>query len=155
MTRRKSPGTIVRIDLGDGTHTYGRELVHPYLAVYDVHTTDALGAADVISCSPLFFVAVFDAAMNRWEKVGHVPLQARELPIPEQFNQDPVDPTECRIVDSEGNERWVTIDECEGLEAATTWDSDEVEQRVRDHYAGTPNKKMQRLKLRRLEREKG
>ena len=149
MARRKKPGTIVRIELDDGHHTYARELEHPFVAVYDARTSEPLQPEQIIEHPALFIVGVFDKAFNRWKKIGYVPLRPNELAVPDRFIQDVANPANCRLVDINGNARPATIEECEGRESATIWDSDEVADRIRDHYAGRPNRLAELLKVKR------
>jgi hypothetical protein len=97
----------------------------------------------------LFVLAVYDHAYNkgRWPKVGHVPLEELDTPIPEQFMQDP-NGGPCTIVDQFFNQRPAEPEECVGLEAAAVWTADEVEARLGDHYAGRPNEHVAYLDVR-------
>jgi hypothetical protein len=150
MASRKRPGTIVRIDLDDGYHTYGRELQHPFLAILDARTKEEMTPEQIVAHRPLFIVGVFDQALKRWKPIGYVPLLPNELPVPDRFIQDIINPNDCRIVNAYGDERPATIAECEGLESATIWDSDEVEDRLRDYYAGRTNVWVESLRVKRL-----
>jgi len=153
MARKKKPGTIVLIDLGDGYHAYARELHHPFVAIYDTRTIEPMEPDQIISQPFLFILAVFDKAFIRWQKVGYVPLIPNELAVPDRFIQDVVNPGDCRIVDVDGWEHPATIEECIGLEAAAIWDSDEVEDRIRDHYAGRKNVWLESLKVKLLDKD--
>jgi hypothetical protein len=150
MASRKRPGTIVRINLDDGYHIYGRELQHPFLAVYDARAKKEMTPDQIVVQHTLFIVGVFDQALKRWKPVGYVPLLPDELPVPDRFIQDVINPNDCRIVNAHGHERPATIAECEGLESATIWDSDEVEDRIRDYYAGRTNGWVESLKVKPL-----
>lgn len=153
MARKKKPGTIVLIDLGEGYQVYARELQHPFEAVYDTRTIDPMEPEQIINRPSLFIVAVFDKAFRRWQKVGYALLRPNELTVPDRFIQDVINPEDCRIIDVSGEERPATIEECVGLEAAAIWDSDEVEDRVRDHYADRKNVWLESLKVKRLDDE--
>lgn len=147
--KKNKPGTIFCIDLQDGFQVYARELQHPFLAIYDSRTNKDMELLHIVSLPPLFIVGVFDRVFKHWKKVGYVPLRPEELPIPDRFIQDVVDPMDCRLVDANGRERPATLDECEGRESASIWDSDQVEDRIRDHYMNRPNPWVELLKLKR------
>ena len=136
--RRPRPGDVVRLDLGDGSHTYGRVLVRPFLAVYDARTDEPLAPADIIARPVLFTVGVFDREVGRWEVVGRVPLRPGELEVPDLFRQDIITGA-CKLVDLAGNTRPATIEECEGRERESVWFAEHLVERIRDHYAGRPN----------------
>jgi hypothetical protein len=136
--RRPRPGDVVRLDLGDGSHTYGRVLVRPFLAVYDARTAQPMAPADIVARPVLFIVGAFDREVARWERVGHVPLRQGELEVPDRFIQD-IPTGACRLIDLAGNERPATVEECEGRESATIWFAEHLVERIQDHYAGRPN----------------
>jgi hypothetical protein len=151
MARKGDPGDIVRINLGDGRHTYGQLLVDPFIAVYDFPTTDRVADLTAVVGRPvLFVIAVNHAAVGRcgWPVVGQAPPGSPAVAVPDRFVQDVADPADCRIVDVEGNARPATIGECEGLEPAAVWDAGHVAARLRDHYAGRPSVFLERLGLR-------
>jgi hypothetical protein len=153
MARRGAVGTIVEIPFDDGFRTYARLATAPYIAVYDCRVGD--GAAppsveDIIASPILFFVGVFDAVWKsgRWPKVGTAPAP-RDIPVPDTYMQDVVDPNRCTIIDVHGGMRPATIQECEGLERAAVWQAERVERRIADHYAGRPNADVEHFALKR------
>jgi hypothetical protein len=150
---RFEPGAVLRVGLDDGTHTYARMLSHPpYLAVYDARRSDDdLDVEQIVRSPVLFVVAVSDAAYRkgRWRRVGWVPLSAADVPIPEFFRQDILDPQQCEVVDRLGGSRAATPEECVGLERDAVWAPEHIEERVRDHYQNRPNAHLAYMKLRR------
>jgi len=44
-------------------------------------------------------------------------------------------------------ERPASREECAGLEAAAVWEPEHVEDRLRDHFAGRPNKWVESLRI--------
>jgi Immunity protein 26 len=150
--RRWMPGTVVRKQLGDGFTYYARLLNFPWAAFYDFRTdvaTDDLG--EITAHPALFTVAAHKdlLADGEWEPVGRLPLDGSLRPPREQFIQDPIDPSDCQIIDDQGNMRAATLEECEGLEAAAVWEPEHIGDRLMDHYAGRPNIWLEDLKLRR------
>ncbi len=151
MTRQRiQSGAIVKIPLGDGSHTYGRLLIKPYIEVYDSVTRDEIRDLARIVASPvLFTVSVFDRAITqgRWPIVGRLPYDEETAEMPLQFLQDAANPRRCRLIDAWGNITPASIEECTGLERAAVWEAEHVEDRIRDHYAGRPNMWAESLKL--------
>lgn len=148
--KKPTPGTILKIPFDDTVHTYARVLRHPFIAVYDCKTSeDVTSLEEIIAKEILFVVAVMDRAVTggRWKAVGALPLKDGEIPIPDQFMQDMFNPNNCQIIDSSGNVREATIEECEGLERAAVWEAEHVEDRIRDHYLGRPNRWLESMKL--------
>ncbi|HEX6686419.1 MAG TPA: immunity 26/phosphotriesterase HocA family protein [Candidatus Limnocylindrales bacterium] len=149
MPRKGKPGDIVRIDLGDGRHTYGQLVTDPYVAVYDLPTTqEVTEMAEVVARPILFIVAVFDSAIGRrgWPVVGQAPPGSPIVTVPDSFLQDVF--LNCKIVDVQGNTRPASPQECAGLERYAVWDPADLTERLRDHYAGRPNAVLENMKLR-------
>lgn len=148
--QRWKPGAFIEIPIDSDMHTYGRLLKHPFIAVYD-HTSEQSDCVEEIANQPvLFVIPVMDRAIKngRWKIIGVAPCHS-EIPIPEQFMQDILNPNNCQIIDYLGNIRDATIEECEGMERAAVWDAKHVEERIRDHYAGRKNAYLESMKLKR------
>jgi hypothetical protein len=146
--QKRVPGDIVRIDLGDGVHSYARVLSEAQFAIYDCKTERDLDRETIIASPILFYVAVMDYAVKRglWTVVGHLPLEDALLSPPPRFMQDALNPTSFSIYEN-GSIRPAKRAECEDLERAAVWDPNHVIDRIRDHYAGVSNKWVESLKI--------
>ncbi len=148
--QKRTPGSIVKIDLGDGYHSYAR-ILEAGLAFYDIRTKEDITDMKRIIQKPILFITeVYNHAITkgRWPKVGKVPLEDTLKKVPLKFIQDPIKPEEISIYDpNTGNIRPATREECEGLERAAVWEPEHIEDRLRDHYAGVPNKWVESLKI--------
>jgi Immunity protein 26 len=73
LVKRKI-GDILKIELGDGTHTYARVLHEATFAIYDARTTEELPIEETVERPILFYVAVMNRAVKekRWLVVGHI-----------------------------------------------------------------------------------
>jgi len=143
------PGSVLRVDLDDQWHTYARIVTRtPKIAIHDCRVSAPEQDLLAIVKTPVLFVLAVGghADSGDWPKVGHVPLELAPVPIPEQFMQDLVTGT-CRIVDDSFNARPAKPEQCVGLERAAVWDPVHVVERIRDHYAGRPNKHMDYMKV--------
>jgi hypothetical protein len=147
--QRRIVGDVVRIDLGDGTHTYARVLAEASFAFYDARSRVDLSAEEVVGKPVLFIVAVMNHAVTRgrWPRVGHVALEEKLATPPPTFIQGAIDGRQFRIYEK-GTMRPATREECEGLERCAAWDPTHVEDRLLDHYAGRPNVWFESLKIR-------
>ncbi|MGM0554968.1 MAG: DUF4259 domain-containing protein [Myxococcota bacterium] len=143
------PGTVVRIELGDGSHTYGRLLRGFWTAIYDARTTEPMALDAIVGRPVLFTLAVADNALERWSVVDHIPLGDGELPVPDRFRQDPSDLTNITRIDAQDQAHEATFEEVEDLERASIWLAQDVEQRIRDRYAGRPNPKREEQRAKR------
>lgn len=146
---RRLVGDVVRIDLGDGTHTYAQILHEPLVAFFDIIRTDQEAALDeIIAHKVLFKIWVMNRAVTsgRWPVVGHAEVPS-ELAKRQWFcKQDPIDLRKL-VRHSDGEELPATFEECEKLERAAVWSAEHVEDRLRDHWAGRPNKWVESLKI--------
>src|SRR5690606_29009893 len=137
-------GAIFKLDLEGGYHTYGRILGKSNYAFYNKRTKDEVKDMREIIDSPiLFIVAVYNSAITkgRWEKVGKMPLEDHLKTLPFKFIQDQIEPDKFRLYNPNTGEMTPTTkDQCEGLEAAAVWEAEHVEERIRDYFAGRPNK---------------
>ena len=147
--QKRVVGDIVRIDLGDGFHTYARVLEEGLFAFYDGRVNGELPVDRIVDLPILFQVGVMDYAVKsgRWAIIGNVPLDESLLNPPPQFMQDILRKDQFRIYEKGGKIRSATKDECVGLERVAGWEPTHVEDRLRDHYAGRKNKWVESLKI--------
>jgi hypothetical protein len=148
-------GQIVRVDLKNGTHSFGRVLRFPFIAFYDHQIGDGEDLSiDVIVSSPIAFVISvmrYAVTSGRWPVIGRVRLTSELNEIPAFFKQDAVN-GELSIYQEVPElaplyERPATLAEVQGLECAAVWEPEHVEERLRDHFAGRPNKWVELLRL--------
>ena len=146
--QQRTVGAIVKIPLDSSYHSYARILSQASFAFYDFRTKeDVSDLTEIISSPILFIVAVFNDAVTRgrWVKVGKLPLEPYFQKLPRKFIWDTIG-LRFQIYDN-GNIREATREECQGLERAAVWEPEEVEERLRDHYAGGPNRQIEEDKM--------
>jgi hypothetical protein len=138
---------VLSIDLGDGTRSYAMMLNAPYLAFYDgLDPIDSpVPAARDVVARPVLFINIVNHYFDRpagWRTIGSAPEAADALPRPPMFMQERGNPQNCTLIvnDDWGNPVRVTQQECVGLErAGVGWYLEDVERRLRNHYAGVPD----------------
>jgi hypothetical protein len=153
-TNRRLEGQIVRIDLKDGTHAYGRVLKRPLFAFYDkVFRDDHEPSLDEIEGLPVAFrIDVMDYVIPKgiWPVVGRRPLTPDLERPPTFYKQDPMSGALSIYQEvpelAPYYERAATYEECLGLEVAAVWDPQHVEERLRDHFAGRVNRWVERAR---------
>lgn len=147
--RAAQPGSVVLIDLGDGSAAVARALQRPLFEFFDLTVpSDTPPQPEQVAGAPVLFrVDVMDSAVTsgRWRVVGQVPLTDEEEHRREWFfKQDGLtgqlslyaeDP-----VTKEVFVRPADPAECVPLERAAVWSATHVEDRLRDHRAGRGNK---------------
>jgi Immunity protein 26 len=145
---QRTIGDVVRIDLGAGFHTYARVLQEAGFAFYDCRAQNEVPIAQVVASPVLFQIAVMNHAVTkgRWSVIGHVPPDKAPIKRLPQFIQDPLRPENFSIYEN-GAILPATRAEAAGLERAAVWDPEHVEDRLRDHYSGRPNKWLESMKF--------
>jgi len=144
---KRKVGDILKIELGDGTHTYARVLPEAGFAIYDARTSEEMPILETVERPILFYVAVMNHAVKekRWPVVGHKTLEVG-LQSPPRFIQDALNQKRFKIYEH-GRIRPATRQECLGLEREAVWAPEHVEERIRDYHAGRPNKWVELLKM--------
>jgi hypothetical protein len=145
---KRIEGDVVKIPLGDGTHVYARTLQDASFAFYDARVSEELAVEWVVTRPILFYLAVMDSAVKggRWPVIGNVPLDGT-IVRPPQFIQDLHNRNSFSIY-RDGIITPASREECVGLERASVWEPEFVEERLRDHYAGRPNRIVEVQKMR-------
>lgn len=142
--KRAKEGALVRIDLKDGYDAFARVLTGAQVAFYAYRCPhDVLvDLPQIYGSDILFITAVMKYAFKTegWNVVDSRPLET-SLSVPRHYFMKDILNGRFSIYQSpEGSIRESSLDECQGLEAAAVWDPHHIEDRLRDHFAGRPNK---------------
>jgi hypothetical protein len=92
--------------------------------------------------SVLFILTVYNDVVTsgRWLKAGKMEIREDLKIQPMKFIQDPIDFNRFELYNpSTGEISKATKQECEGLECASVWAANHVEDRIRDYYLGVQN----------------
>jgi hypothetical protein len=144
-------GAVVRIRLGEYQFAYGQMLNEPEYAFFSVRDSGASEATLVAGKAVIFRLWVMRHAhgSGRWEKIGNASLQIQlESPV-FRFNQDPLDPAKIQLGEGGLSGRLVSPEECDRFERAAVWDASQVEDRLRDHFEGRPNRWVESMRPKR------
>jgi hypothetical protein len=153
--QRRKPGKVVRIDLGENKAALGLVLNEPLIAFFDRQLPfDEANSVSVAGLPIAFTLMVMNRAVTsgRWVVVGSADIPDA-LKVPPKFCKQDLISGEAAIYQvipelAPHYERPASPAECAGLEAAAVWSAEHVEDRLRDHFAGVPNKWVQQLKYR-------
>lgn len=139
--QKRCVGDIVKIDLGDGSHTYARVLSQPELGFYDIKTAENIPPDKIVSIPYIFKLWVMDYAIKDriWPVVGNIPLSSDEL-IPEYYlHRDQISGRFSVYHDGEILRPAISNKDM-SLEPAAVWYPNQVEDRIRAHFLGIPDK---------------
>lgn len=142
MTQKKwQTDTLIGKELDDGWTYYARLLEFPWVAFYRHRTKGQSHEFGAIAPAPvLFTIAAHQSllARNEWKPIGRLPADPaiRRPHAQAMFN----DPRGCRIINDQNVVRWATPKECEGLEPAAVWEPEHIADRLKDEFAGRPNR---------------
>jgi hypothetical protein len=148
-------GSIIQIPLGGDSASLGIILKEPVIGFYDkLSSKNDAPSHDEIANLPLVFrLMVMNHAVTsgRWPILykGTVP---KDLTMPPPFCKQDLLTGKLSIYQEIPElapfyERPATAEECEGLETASVWEPEHVEDRLRDHFAGRENRWVRQLKI--------
>jgi hypothetical protein len=139
-------GDVLRISLENGSFAYGRILDEPLMSFYDLSTRTEVSLSEILGSPVLFRVWVMNQAVKRptWEIIGSEPLDDNLKSKPTFFKYDRRDKAFSLYRDS--TDIPATRAQCIGLECAAVWNPEHIEDRLRDHFDGRPNKWVELLK---------
>ncbi len=149
VRQRRTPGAVLRVPM-DGWHTYALMLEGVDMAFFDSRSTMDLVIEEIVGRPVLFRLAVHKSAFNtgRWPKVGFASVPESLVGRVPRFRQDAINGRLSISEDGGVTFRAATLDECRNLERLAVWEPEHIEDRLRDHYAGVPNKWVESLRPR-------
>ena len=148
--KRPQEGDFIQIKLDDRLYAYGRVLESPTLAFYDTNG-ELLEDLNALLKSPILFkIWVMKDAFKKphWKLVGSLELEEVLTGRIWFFKKDSIS-GELTLYSTHQHktiEKKATRNQCEGLECAAAWAASHVEDRLRDHHRGVPNKWVMSLK---------
>ncbi|MDB5159690.1 MAG: hypothetical protein JWR50_4397, partial [Mucilaginibacter sp.] len=126
MSVRFAAGSVLRVPIPGGRLACGVMLAtRPYMAFFDDRQVNAEKLTG-FEGSPLFIVAVHNSSYStgRWgASLGHLPKDSLP-PIPYFFRQNVLRPSDCVIVDSDGNTQTAAPEDCLKLERSAVWSAE-------------------------------
>lgn len=145
--QRRRPGNFLAIPDGSGRWFFGRELREGVVALYDLRSSLLLIPEQIVGSAILFKIPVMNYAItkNLWTVIGWLPLEPTLAKPVDFFMQDAMN-GRFSIYREGGRIVPATRAEIEGLEREAAWEPEHVEDRLRDHYAGRPNKWFESLR---------
>jgi hypothetical protein len=139
---------VVEIPLGEGRRGFARDLGLE-VEFYDRQGKDGepVEITELEGTPVAFRVSVMDSAFkpsSAWRSIGKLPLREGESPNSRFAKQDALTGALSIYWEDTSAGTWheepATLDECAGLETAAVWSANHIEDRLRDHFAGEPNK---------------
>lgn len=147
VRQRRGIGVVLKVPLGDQVHCYAWTLPEADFVLFDLLTGSDVPVIDVVKHPIAFRVAVNGSAYldGRWLRVGKSQPSPHLLaPVP-KFMQDVL--TGRFKIYLGGEIRPAKLEECVGLERCAVWSPEQVEDRLRDHFAGRVNKWVKSLAI--------
>lgn len=150
--QRITEGAILEINIEKDYYVYAQILVKGLGgAFFDYRSKQHLTALDeLLKCEILFIVMVYNDVITqgKWIKVGKLPIRKGLLVQPMKFIQDSTNPDKFELYNPNNGEIVnATKAECVGLERASVWEANHVEDRIRDHYLDVQNVWIEQLKI--------
>jgi hypothetical protein len=128
------------VDLGGGQIAFAHVLQSPLFAFYDLCAPNIPQIDKIVAAPIAFKIWVMKHAVTDgiWPVIGHVPILDMDE-APKFFKRDRITGA-LSITCTGAEEEKATLAECLRLECAAVWDPRHVTDRLRDHFAGRPNK---------------
>lgn len=148
--QRRVIGDFLKINLPTGELGYSRVLKNASFAIYDLVTKDLIDITEIAKQDVLFIISVYDDVVTsgRWQRIGNLPLEENLKQLPLKFIQDVLNPSKFELYDpNTGDIKPTQKTNCIGLERASVWEAQHVEERIIDHYAGKPNIWVEEMKI--------
>ncbi|MBD1558045.1 hypothetical protein HC752_13985 [Vibrio sp. S9_S30] len=143
-----NPGTVILIKLEGGKFAYGLVRHYSQVSYFKLLTDTPISDLRFITESEvLFSVTTCDTAFKKWEKIGRVQLSCEMNKLVAYFMQNESNLDKCFISDEDGREYHARPEDCIGLERASVWKSEHIEERILDEIAGRKNKIAERFKV--------
>lgn len=138
-----TPGSILEIHIEKEYYVYAQILLNGLgYAFFDFKSKVRLMDLNtLLNCKVLFILMVYDDVITKgvWLKVGKLPIREELLIQPMKFIQDALNPDKFQLYNpNTGEISSATKKDCKGLERASVWEANHVEDRIRDHYLGVP-----------------
>ena len=137
-------GALLRIDLADGKDAFARVLPNSQVAFYNffMNHEAPVSTQTIYESSILFATGVMKSAFqsNSWKSIDYQPLEDELLRPREYYIKDVITGRYSKYKSSDGSRVESTPEECRGLERASVWSVEQIEDRLRDHHAGRPNR---------------
>jgi len=144
--QQRTIGAIVKIDLGNGFFNYA-QILKQDIAFFDIYVKDELKNLNILMDKPvLFFLGVYNDVITsgRWGKIGMLLIRKEFESTPNKYIQDALNPNKFELyITDTGEIAPSSKEKCKGLECAAVWEAEHVEERLRDHFSGRPNKYVQ------------
>lgn len=145
--RRWSPGNILVIRLKDNYYSFALLLEFPLILFYNFRVREIPKIEEIITKPVAFIIWVMKSAVLRdWEYLGKIKYNKDSYQIPE-FAKFDVISKRYFIHSSDGKDIPATFEEVKDLPVAAVWESSHVEDRLNDFYDNVPNKWVELIKL--------
>jgi hypothetical protein len=142
-----TPGSILKIDLGNGYHSYSRIVTSTSFAFYDCKTKDDISDLHrIISFPILFITTIYSDTITKgiWSIIGKLPIEEALSKEPPRFIQDPIHPDKFRIKNYQLNTQTpASFEECIGMERACVWEPHAIVERLNDYFENRIINKME------------
>lgn len=135
-------GSILEIYIEKEYYTYAQILGKAGYAFFDYKTKDKLKDYSILLDKPILFItSVYNDVITQghWLKVGNLEIRKDLQEQPVQFIQDAIHPDRFEFYDpNTGESKPATKEQIKGLERASVWEANHIEDRIRDYYNGVP-----------------
>lgn len=135
-------GSILEINIENEYYTYAQILDKSSCVFFDFKSPTRIDNFDFLaSCPVLFILGIYNNVIKHghWKIVGKFEIREDLKVRPLEFIQDALNPDKFEFYNPNTGEIFpAKKNEIKGLERASVWDSNHVEDRIRDYYNNVP-----------------
>jgi hypothetical protein len=134
-------GSIVEISIDDKYYVYAQILKNGSYAFFDFRSEKQLQDYSILQEKPvLFIVGVYDYVIkkNIWRIVGRLPIRESLNILPLMYIYDVHKDAYSLYDNNTGEITPCSKEEARGLERASVWGDNHIEDRIRDYYNNVP-----------------
>jgi hypothetical protein len=140
--QRITVGSILEINIENNYYVYAQILGKASYAFFDHKVIEKLKDYSVLLDKPVLFItSVYNDVVTQghWLKVSNLELREDLKKQPMQFIQDALHPDRFEFYDpNTGESKPATKQQIKGLERASVWEANHIEDRIRDYYNNVP-----------------
>ncbi len=140
--QQRTVGSILEINIENKYFIYAQILEEAGYAFFDYRTVERLTECTILLTKPVLFILnvyKYVVTKGHWLKVGNLEVREDLKEQPMQFIQDTLHPDRFEFYNpNTGESSPATKQQIKGLERASVWGAEHVEDRIRDFYNGKP-----------------
>jgi len=143
ISKELKKGNMAAIPINEKQYTFGRIISFPFMEFYNYilekEDIDNFDPSLLLKNKPIFTVLIHKSCVSKkhWKIIGFNDTNLPE--VPPVFIQDAFNPSDIKILQGTTSLVKARFEDVRNMERQAIWESDHIEQRIKDHIEGKPN----------------